>query len=399
MRSVSNDSQVTASVFERHRRKTLLLIAILPVIVLDCAAARFLGSRNYDEFRRPHPYYHHGLLPNRQSLGKWGNGEPYPVYTNSLSMLDEKVREVEPTTSRHRIVFIGDSYTEGLGVPYEETFVGLLSRRVDPERVEILNAAVISYCPKLYYLRTRYLIEEVGLEFDQLYVFIDISDIQDEVLYSDFAPEGLDPVDELLGGLHRKLRWLSFTYQSVDALRLRRRVKRGMQKYNAELYPPWLNYFWLENINDEAYADPDFYRIRDSWTLSMSLANNPWTQRGVLSAVEQMEKLVALCRQHGIRMTIAVYPWPPQVQHRDVDSLQARLWRDFAKMHGLEFIDLFPHLIQDLSYQEFVARYLLRGDFHWNPEGHKLVDEAVWPHLARSLEAGIESGSDRAHQR
>lgn len=396
MRSASNHGPASASVFERHRKKTLLLIALAPVIVLDCAFARLLGSRNFADFRRPHPYYHHGLLPNRESLGRWGSGDPYPVYTNSLAMLDEGVRRVDLATSRHRIVILGDSYTEGLGVPYEETFVGLLGRRVDREQVEILNAAVISYCPKLHYLKTRYLLEHVGLEFDQLYVFIDISDIQDEVLYSNFVPREPILVDELKGALQRQLKRRSFTYGSIDALRRREQMRRRMHRYNAEFYPPWLNYFWLDNINEAAYEDPDFIHIRDAWTLSMSLANNPWTQRGVRSAVEQMEKLAGLCKTHGIRLSIAVYPWPPQIQYRDLDSLQARLWRGFANQHHLEFIDLFPHLITDLPYDEFAARYLLPGDFHWNPEGHKLVAEAVWPYLARSLEAADAEGATSA---
>ena len=98
-----------------------------------------------------------------------------------------------------------------------------------------------------------------------------------------------------------------------------------------------------------------------------------------------MEKLLALCRAHGIRVTIAVYPWTVQVERRDVDSVQVRLWRDFAEEHDVSFIDLFPSLITELSYPEFEARYVLSGDAHWNAEGHRLVAEGVWPHIEESL--------------
>jgi len=59
---------------------------------------------------------------------------------------------------------------------------------VDTARYEILNAAAVSYSPRIYYLKTKYLIEEKGLVFDELYVFIDISDIQNEIVYQNFYP-------------------------------------------------------------------------------------------------------------------------------------------------------------------------------------------------------------------
>ncbi|NQV76750.1 MAG: imidazole glycerol phosphate synthase subunit HisH, partial [Lutibacter sp.] len=39
-----------------------------------------------------------------------------------------------------------------------------------------------------YYYKTKYLIEEVGLDIDDLIVCIDISDIQNELVYQDFEP-------------------------------------------------------------------------------------------------------------------------------------------------------------------------------------------------------------------
>ncbi len=158
-----------------------------------------------------------------------------------------------------------------------------------------------------------------------------------------------------------------------------------MRRYTAQMYPPWLNYFWHDDVNEEAYDDPDFAMVRAHWTLSPRMVRNKWTQRGIRSALEYMDALVALCRAHGIRVTIAVYPWTVQVERRDLDSVQVRLWRDFAERYEVGFIDLFPSLITELSYPEFEARYVLSGDAHWNAEGHRVVAEGVWPHVEKSL--------------
>ena len=45
------------------------------------------------------------------------------------------------------------------------------------------RGCVISYCPIIYYRKVRHLLDDVGLHFDALVVYIDIGDIQDEVTY------------------------------------------------------------------------------------------------------------------------------------------------------------------------------------------------------------------------
>ena len=65
---------------------------------------------------------------------------------------------------------------------YQNTFVGIISEQLSREKIEILNASVISYSPIIYWRKIKYLIDDIGLKFDELVVFIDISDIEDEAL-------------------------------------------------------------------------------------------------------------------------------------------------------------------------------------------------------------------------
>lgn len=374
------------SVFERNAALVRLFLFLVPVLLLDCGAERLRTAGSPSDFRSRHPYFHHGLFANQEAVAAWGTGEPYRVFTNSLGMMDREVREVPLSTSKHRIVFIGDSYTEGLGVGFEETFVGRISQRVDASRVEVLNAAAVSYSPKLYYLKTRYLIENVGLEFDELYVFIDISDVQDEILYANYTPTEASTGVDIPRAAHRFLSRNSFAYSSIDRLRRRKQVEARKARYSVDGHPPWLNYFWRDEVNEEAYSDPDFALIRGLWTLSPKLIESKWTVRGVESEREHMKKLIELCREHSIRMTIAVYPWTPQIQKRDLASIQVWIWENFAAKYGVGFINLFPALITETAYPEFEARYILAGDEHWNSAGHALVADAVWPRIEENLQ-------------
>ena len=84
---------------------------------------------------------------------------------------------------------MGDSHTEGVGVNFDQTFTGQIISKIDTSQTEILNAAVVGYSPRIYYLKTKYLIEDVGLKFDHLFVFFDMSDLQNEIVYKNFQPE------------------------------------------------------------------------------------------------------------------------------------------------------------------------------------------------------------------
>ena len=86
-------------------------------------------------------------------------------------------------SANRRILFIGDSFTEGVSLKYEDTFVGLIDSALKKEKIDVLNAARASYSTIIYWRKIKYLIEDIGLKFDEVVVFIDISDAQDEGFY------------------------------------------------------------------------------------------------------------------------------------------------------------------------------------------------------------------------
>jgi hypothetical protein len=103
------------------------------------------------------------------------------LITNSLGFKDGSVRDVPLQTTGRRILLIGDSFTEGIGMPFEDSFAGLLDHagKERPEKIKFLNADVASYSPSIYYKKIKYLLEK-GLRFDEVVLFSDTSDVTDE---------------------------------------------------------------------------------------------------------------------------------------------------------------------------------------------------------------------------
>jgi hypothetical protein len=107
-------------------------------------------------------------------------------------------------------------------------------------------------------------------------------------------------------------------------------------------------------------------------------------REGLETAREDMDRLRGVLRGHGIPLTVAVYPWPDQVLHRDRESRQASFWRHWAADNGAGFIDYFPRFIDGTPAREVLDRYFIPGDVHWNEAGHRLIAEGFLEYYQRT---------------
>ena len=343
--------------FGRHPRLARALIACGSFLLLDLAVSNVWKLVRTDPaaverlYRVKSPRFHHTLRPSIAVEAFWG-GRRYAVRTNSLGFKDKRVREVPAKPQGKRILFIGDSFTEGIGFPFEETWVGLVAEGLAPEGTEVLNAGVASYCPPIYFAKIKQLVEQDRLRFDELFVFIDVSDLLDSVLYS-LTPEGTIEATDLKTNLDRSARRrlkfiLRANFVVTSAIvELVRTLLRGPRSLN-------------KRVARWTYDDAEFERHKG----------------GVAVMREAMDRLLALCRKHSIRMGVAVYPWPDQILHRDLDSRQVRIWKEWCAANKVGFQDLFPEFIDSRDPQEVIDRYFIPGDVHHNAAGHALMAKA-----------------------
>ncbi len=356
-----NDLIPQSNWFERNPRKTIIILVVACWILLDTAAAQLFPRR---EIGTPSRHYHHDLKKSFKLTRHIGDRQ-FTQYTNSLGFIDATDRTVSLKSDKFRILFMGDSFTEGIGYPYEQTLVGLIAKQTDPATVELLNAGVRSYSPKLYYLKTKYLIETLGLKFNYIYVLIDISDVQDEIAYENYVPGDLsyrlarcdvwlkdhfisyrqlseNIFGEALSGIRQKL---FGTDDMIHAWGSRRDLWGGVMDYVHERGA------WLED--ETVYAK--------------------WGKRGIELAQRNMYLLNKLCKSNGIGMTIVVYPWPAQVKRHELDSMQVTIWKDFAEKRHIDFINCFPYFMDQGDPMATAGKLFLANDVHWNANGNKLM--------------------------
>ena len=372
-------AEKSEKLFEQYPRITLLLLVVALALLLDgVAGALFIPTSDHD-FRVYHAYFHHGLLPNQSQTTRWGP-IAYPIATNSLGLRDSIVRNVPLTTDRHRILFMGDSHTEGVGVSFAESFTGRLIARIDTTQGEILNGAAVSYSPKLYYYKTKYLLETVGLTVDELYVFIDVSDVQNEYAYEHFEP-GTSVLGRVGLWLDRTLKRFSLIYYATTKLYLEHQRaefhQQVSQRQLAHNNTVDLYHTFFSDFDDEVLLNnPQFHTTITEWYSDESLYQR-WGKKGTQLMTHYMQKLVDLCRQHGIRMTVVVHPWRTHVMKGEVSDRHTRHWQHFAQENALGFINLYPVFINEVPPEEVINTAYIPDDNHWTAVGHQWVADKL----------------------
>ncbi|HUN56428.1 MAG TPA: hypothetical protein VMU29_14840 [Smithella sp.] len=334
----------------------------------------YQNSNHEKEYRIASNYYHHDLRPNVYiPKTVWGKVF-YPIATNSLGFKDKMPREVPLSPDKYRILFIGDSFTEGVGIAYENTFVGIIDNALQKKGIEVLNAAVCSYAPSIYYAKVKYLLDVKGLRFNELVVFIDISDIRDDaVLYRLDGDRVVDRIEEKKANdtLNEKyradLKKKRTVYQKIEQILRRDTI---------------MTYLMVKNVHDLFFSrdysyDYDSINYREALFTVNKTSYDEFGKKGLEECAKGMDRLANLCRDRKIILTIAVYPWPDQIVHHDLNSLQSRFWSNWAKKFGVKIIDYFPYFISPNSDTATIRRvldtYFISGDVHWNNEGHRKV--------------------------
>jgi hypothetical protein len=166
------------------------------------------------------------------------------------------------------------------------------------------------------------------------------------------------------------LRQRSLAAWFVDDLLHSRQRQRRRAEYDAQLFPPWLDYLGIENQDYEPYSDPQFARVRIDRTTD-PLIDIRWTQAGLERARAHMDALAELCRTRAIALTVVVYPGPNQVERLERESRQAAIWRAWCAERGPDFVDLysvFIPLMAELA-RANRARLFIAGDVHLESRG------------------------------
>jgi hypothetical protein len=334
---------------------TLFLDAIATATVLqgvvntdrDAAEAGNLGVY----IQAPH---HHDIIPGIETPRVWGR-VIYPWKADRYGFRTGTCAPGEPEKAWPAIFVIGDSFVEATGSSYEQSFTGLMACDAAKQKKAVWNLGVSSYSPIIYWRKIKAAAEKIGRKPSEVYVFLDLSDIDDE----------------------------ANVYRETADGKVLFKSKSEPSRENWDVDPgQWLvRHFTTVRLVYDAYISASFTwdrsvgRDRARWPFDQKLLES-WGRRGLGVAGGNLDKLVGLCREWHCQVTLVVYPWPDNVVAKDRDSLQVRHWRDWSSARGVRFVDAFAPFFNEPA-GAVLRRYYIEGDVHFTPTGNQLIYETV----------------------
>ena len=339
-----------------------LIIGI--ILTLDILFAQFLKFNpnlifaNTDQYWKIGEPLDHYLRPDLDRDVYWLD-QSYRLRTNSLGLKDEKTGRIVKKTVGPRILLLGDSFTEGVGIEYKHTFAGVMAQNLKDCGVSVLNGGTFSYSPALYYRQAKLLIEEKGVLVSHIVAMIDISDIQNEFDYFFDTRENVKRKDPRSDIFHLKqfLKTNSLLFRVADMIKDRLQYKETVD---------------IVKSRNPLGINSDLAK----WTIDKDLYQNVG-EDGLKIAASRMERLYQLARQNNITLSVGVYPWPDQIWHRDRESVQVRFWYNWTNKRRLEFINMFPEFINASPRKTTIEKYFIPHDTHWNVTGHRKVADIL----------------------
>jgi len=297
-----------------------------------------------------HNIYDHDLKKSFRANLEWSPGKTYLFCSNKNSFrtfcdkMDFESKEFD-------IAFIGDSFTEGVGVNYEDTFVGRIENNFDD--LKIANLGVVSYSPSIYFTKLRYLLEN-GYKFKRVIIYFDISDIYDDNRKYKLIDDKISrKKSAILSNIQRALK-SSFPFLAYSTKVLKNNVfKKSTDATNKCTYL-------------------DFCHEKSSWTFN----NKFFGDKEINKSLKFMEMTYELLQKNDIKMSVGIYPWPAQILHDNSQSKIVKLMNNFCVNKCEFFFNNFTDFFNEIIFtdkEKIISKYYIEGDVHFNSLGNEKI--------------------------
>ena len=330
-------------------------------------------------------YYHHDLRPMASFYDHWGY-EKYQIFTNNLGFKDKNNRKIN--FKNRNLLFIGDSFTEGVGIKYEDTFVGLIESKLKEknDNIEILNAGVQSYSTSIYLSKIHYLLNIKKLPITDIVVVVSGGDIFDDAYkYLDvdenFILNHVDHKNKIVINLINFFKSNTLIYQVISRI-TPPKVIPGLIK-SLFIKKTSLNYNEKENellkISNDEISKMSFLYLQDYNYLFSKDEFDKWGKNAIDKSINNLKELSKIVEKKNINLNI-LYLYEPAIILREPDIAVLTYIKDSFKSletNSVSFFELNDYFKGYKDKYEVYKNLFFINDIHLNKKGNKLVFEEI----------------------
>lgn len=336
--------------FKKYLKIVLVNLLVLAglLLVLELAL-RVLYRNDGNSPANPDPVLNWVHLSNYRYTMFTPSGEfgGFEVYLDSLgrrAQLPEKT--VSSNSNMASYIFLGDSFTEALQVPYDSCFTGILSRQFVNDR--FLNYGVTGYSPVLYYLKSLQILRSNDTKPKAAFITLYSNDVREDstLLARTEWEKGI--IKAVNGGEANS--WHNVFRRSYLVLLLNR------------FYKQW-NY-------QRSHPDQG-----NGVVINGKLEENPELE-GTLTA-DYLMKTDSLYRSLNMPLYITAIPSRYREKTGQTDRRYfSSIVKEWAEKNNLSYIDLEPYFFTD-SISTGSQPLFFNKDMHCTAAGQARIAEAV----------------------
>ena len=280
---------------------------------------------------------------------------------------------------KNEIIFIGDSFTFGVGLDWEEGFVGILKKDFN---INAINAGVNSHSPTAYKFKLKRLINEGLISNNQKIVIgLDISDVFDEATrWTEFQgkPADIRKVNELTNKASSSIK----ITQNLVSNNEKKKRKNFYNENNFKLTHQI--YYGIENfikkfIDDIQVRNNDRSKFtHQDW----EVIHNKFSPLGVEKALEKitnnLSEISQLTSENNNELYLLIYPWPAQLAYKNSFDWPKYIEKKCIEINCAGVINTFPGFFSFKENSRFWQKELyIRGDMHFNKKGNYILAEVI----------------------
>lgn len=338
-----------------------VFIVILSILFFD-----FISSNTIYNHKHCKKFLKDFYELKKNCSGKYRFSKSFPlvsVYTDELGLRVDKKKIIKDNKKENIFIF-GDSFAYGVGLEYEKSFAGIITKKLSD--YNFYNFSVSSYSPSVYLFRLKDVLKK-DIKPKKVLFFLDLTDISDESRRWEFDDHN-DTVklkDEYLSIVNTSkddkqnfkiLRNISsFLNYSLRNLRAERKMKNNNEYKIKTTVQGNFTYTKQEDLNKDFWGDDHF--------------NN-----GINNIKIKFKMINELAKKNNFEIYIVVYPWAETLEFGQNEFNWSKFANTLCYNKNCNVIDTFSYF---KKYKENNKDWMLKlyfyNDPHFNENGSEFL--------------------------
>lgn len=342
-------------------------ILIILVLITDLLLSNTI--LNYKNCYKNEEYYYE---LKKNCKGKYRFKKSFPITETITDEMGLRIGRHSPPKDKNKknIFIFGDSFTYGVGLEYDKTYVGLIEK--EKINYNVYNFGVGSYSPSVHLFKLKKALKD-NIIPEKILLFLDLTDVIDEAVRWNYNEKSNEA----------KLNYNLVYKKSLE--------KKNFIKKNFKVLTNISSYinFSLRDLRDKTKIIIKNERkiktsIQGSFTYTKQdlLDKYYWKNNTFKNGIERIEKrlidIANLSKEIGSDFYIIIYPWAETLEFGQKEFNWSQFVKKICIKNRCKVIDSIPNFElykkQNINWSNTL--YFL-NDEHFNEKGALLLFKTV----------------------